>query len=53
VLLKPQMAIPGSEFAGGKAAPADVAQHTLNVMRRCAVQSQLVSLSLFRDVVLT
>lgn len=37
VLLKPQMAIPGSEFTGAKAAPAEVAHHTLGVMRRSGI----------------
>lgn len=35
VLLKPQMCISGSEHSGAKAAPAEVAKHTLDVMRRC------------------
>lgn len=40
VLLKPQMCIPGSEYTGAKAAPSEVAQHTLNVMRRWVVRHE-------------
>jgi fructose-bisphosphate aldolase, class I len=33
-LLKPQMIIPGTEYAGAKATPEEVAAETLRVMRR-------------------
>ena len=37
VLLKPQMCIPGADFQGDKPSPVIVADHTLHVMRRCAM----------------
>ena len=35
VLLKPQMCIPGADWVGPTSAPAEVAEHTLRVMKRC------------------
>uniref|UniRef100_A0A7S0WS82 fructose-bisphosphate aldolase n=1 Tax=Chlamydomonas leiostraca TaxID=1034604 RepID=A0A7S0WS82_9CHLO len=33
-LLKPQMVIPGADYAGGKATPEEVAHHTVTALRR-------------------
>lgn len=35
LLLKPQMAIPGTDASSGSPSPSDVAHHTLDVMRKC------------------
>lgn len=34
-LLKPQMVIPGADCPGGKATPEQIAQHTVEALRRC------------------
>ncbi|KAK9806911.1 hypothetical protein WJX72_007233 [[Myrmecia] bisecta] len=35
MLLKPQMVLPGADYAGPKATSQEIAQHTLTTMRRC------------------
>lgn len=36
-LLKPQMCIPGADWPGPAPAPAEVAEHTLRVLKRCTL----------------